>query len=306
MCSTRRQAGRDRAADREPRCRPDGVYYTGDDVETGGLATWAVVKAQAAMLLGIELRDTDVTNVPLLATDAYGNFLPGANGFPRLVMSDSSLVEGNPPPRSAPSAPCAPGTPSSTTSPTRRRRTASADADSLVANNDGMPRHLRRRAAGRALHHGRRPRQREHRPDLGPPRLPFGAQPAGAAGPGRGPGDQRPRVPDRVAAPGHRTGHLPGHAGRDRRPAVERRARVPGGQVRHRDAVPAPRVRGVRPQGPAGGQHLRRLRGRHQPGDRRRVRPYGLPLRPLDADRDGRPHRRRRQPGRGWPASRWA
>ena len=33
----------------------DGVYFTGDDVETGGLATWAVVKAQAAMLLGIEL-----------------------------------------------------------------------------------------------------------------------------------------------------------------------------------------------------------------------------------------------------------
>ena len=74
----------------------DGDYYTGDDVHIGGLATWAVVKAQAAMLLGIELTDADVTNVPLLATDAYGNFLPGANGFPRLVMSDSSLVRGQP------------------------------------------------------------------------------------------------------------------------------------------------------------------------------------------------------------------
>ena len=31
----------------------------------------------------------------------------------------------------------------------------------------------------------------------------------------------------------------------------------------------------------------------HQPGDPRRVRPRRLPLRPLDADRDRRPHRRR-------------
>ena len=39
------------------------------------MATWAVVKAQARDLLGIELTDADIDNVPLLATDAYGNFI---------------------------------------------------------------------------------------------------------------------------------------------------------------------------------------------------------------------------------------
>ena len=74
----------------------DGEYFTGDDVATGGLATWAVVKAQAAKLLGIELADADVTNVPLLATDPYGNFIPGPNGFPQLVLDEDTLLEGNP------------------------------------------------------------------------------------------------------------------------------------------------------------------------------------------------------------------
>jgi hypothetical protein len=41
------------------------------------MATWAVVKAQANDVLGIHLTDADVHNVPLLATDAYGNFIKG-------------------------------------------------------------------------------------------------------------------------------------------------------------------------------------------------------------------------------------
>ena len=48
---------------------------------TRGLATWADVKAQAREMLGIELTDAFVTNVPLLLTDPYGNFIPDANGF---------------------------------------------------------------------------------------------------------------------------------------------------------------------------------------------------------------------------------
>ena len=70
------------------------------------MATWAVVKAQARDMLGINLTDADVDNVPLLATDAYGNFIPGPNGFPQVVMTrrrtasparpTTSLVEGNP------------------------------------------------------------------------------------------------------------------------------------------------------------------------------------------------------------------
>src|SRR5690606_4472837 len=46
--------------------------------------------------LGIRLTDADVTNIPLLATDLYGNFLPGANGLPQIVMAGNPpvLVEG--------------------------------------------------------------------------------------------------------------------------------------------------------------------------------------------------------------------
>ena len=66
------------------------------------MATWADLKAQASELLGIWLRDQDVGNVPLLATDEYGNFIPGANGFPQVVFPGATpsdppvLVEGNP------------------------------------------------------------------------------------------------------------------------------------------------------------------------------------------------------------------
>ncbi|MCP1501177.1 Ca2+-binding RTX toxin-like protein [Pseudomonas migulae] len=83
----------------------DGKFGTGDDSEIGGMATWKVVKAQANDILGIHLTDADVDNAPLLATDAYGNFIKGPNGFPMVVMkgadglggtADDVLVEGNP------------------------------------------------------------------------------------------------------------------------------------------------------------------------------------------------------------------
>ena len=64
----------------------DGHFGTGDDVEIGGMSTWAVLKAQARDVLGINLTDKDFDNVPLLATDAYGNFIPGANGYPQVVL----------------------------------------------------------------------------------------------------------------------------------------------------------------------------------------------------------------------------
>ena len=65
----------------------------------GGLATWADVKAQAADLLGIQLVDADIGNVPLLATDEYGRFLRGPNGFAQVVIRNGTtdiLVEGDP------------------------------------------------------------------------------------------------------------------------------------------------------------------------------------------------------------------
>ena len=62
---------------------------------TGGLATWADVKRQAREVLGIDLVDVRVLNVPQVDVDPYGNFVPGANGFPVLKMRDGSSVEGD-------------------------------------------------------------------------------------------------------------------------------------------------------------------------------------------------------------------
>ncbi|AOF85245.1 hemolysin-type calcium-binding repeat family protein [Hydrogenophaga sp. RAC07] len=65
----------------------DGVFGNGNDVDLGGMSTWAIVKAQARDMLGIELDDLDVLNLPLLATDAYGKFIPDPiTGFPQLVL----------------------------------------------------------------------------------------------------------------------------------------------------------------------------------------------------------------------------
>ena len=48
------------------------------------MATWGEVKEQAKML-GILLTDQDVGAVPLLRTDAYGNFIPNAAGFAQII-----------------------------------------------------------------------------------------------------------------------------------------------------------------------------------------------------------------------------
>jgi Ca2+-binding RTX toxin-like protein len=64
--------------------------------QSGGMATWTTIKEQAATLLGIQLVDRDVTDVPMLATDAYGKFIPGpARGLPQFVLTDNTLVEAN-------------------------------------------------------------------------------------------------------------------------------------------------------------------------------------------------------------------
>ena len=64
------------------------------DGATGGIATWAETKAQAKAMLGIVLTDADVLNVPLLRTDAYGNFIPGANGYAQIATA-TGFVEGS-------------------------------------------------------------------------------------------------------------------------------------------------------------------------------------------------------------------
>jgi hypothetical protein len=78
----------------------DGIAGNADDngpVATGkllgglpgngatGMATWASVKAQAANLLGLRLEDKDVLNIPMLAADPYGDFIPGPHGLPQYV-----------------------------------------------------------------------------------------------------------------------------------------------------------------------------------------------------------------------------
>ncbi|HEX2175106.1 MAG TPA: peroxidase family protein [Nocardioidaceae bacterium] len=77
-----------------------GVVSTGrlldSTVHNGGIATWADVKAQAADLLGIQLVDADVLNVPLLKTDAYGEYERGPNGYPLIVVDENTTVEGDP------------------------------------------------------------------------------------------------------------------------------------------------------------------------------------------------------------------
>lgn len=66
------------------------------------IGDWGDVKAQALTMLGINLSDQDVFDVPLLATDAYGNLRLGPNGFAQIVMAPDAqhatnwLKEGNP------------------------------------------------------------------------------------------------------------------------------------------------------------------------------------------------------------------
>ncbi|MET0436527.1 MAG: peroxidase family protein, partial [Devosia sp.] len=88
---------------------PDGKPISNGHLlegSNGGLATWADIKAQARDVLGINLTDLNVGNIPLIAADEYGNFIPGTNGYPQLVVNrgldnilgtaDDVLREGNP------------------------------------------------------------------------------------------------------------------------------------------------------------------------------------------------------------------
>jgi len=69
----------------------DNVLGTADD--NSGMATWGDLKANA-LKLGIVLTDYNVNDVPLLATDAYGNYLPGAGGHVQVVVDLGGGVTG--------------------------------------------------------------------------------------------------------------------------------------------------------------------------------------------------------------------
>jgi Ca2+-binding RTX toxin-like protein len=84
---------------------PDGPVATGRLLggQDGGLATWGDIKAQAANVLGIQLTDGDALNIPLIYTDAYGEFVRDGNGMPQIVTginpdgTPSSVVSGSVP-----------------------------------------------------------------------------------------------------------------------------------------------------------------------------------------------------------------
>ena len=52
----------------------------------GSMPTWAELKAQALKYLGIQLDDRDVSKVPDVLVDPYGNFIPNASGYAQLVV----------------------------------------------------------------------------------------------------------------------------------------------------------------------------------------------------------------------------
>ena len=127
-----------------------GRLITGEGGE--GMATWEGVKAQALERLGIVLTDRDVTNVPMLDTDPYGNFVPGPNGYPQIVTTDG-MVE---------------GTPGGTAIPSNAVRTGHAFLDDIA--HHAAPMGDRNPANGpgpiEALDAGHRPRHdRRQRPD---------------------------------------------------------------------------------------------------------------------------------------------
>ena len=70
-----------------------GKFLSTPDGE--GLATWAMIKAQAASMLGLQLVDADVANIPMIDADPYGKFIPGPNGLPQYRTTTGALVEGN-------------------------------------------------------------------------------------------------------------------------------------------------------------------------------------------------------------------
>jgi len=59
------------------------------DEPGGGMPTWKTIKANS-LGFGIKLSDYDVINVPVIATNQYGKFIPGANGYALMLFTNSA------------------------------------------------------------------------------------------------------------------------------------------------------------------------------------------------------------------------
>jgi Ca2+-binding RTX toxin-like protein len=63
-----------------------------DGAQADSISNWGEVKAQALTMLGIQLSDFDVHNVPLLLTDQYGRFIPGPNGYAQIAIDPDGIL----------------------------------------------------------------------------------------------------------------------------------------------------------------------------------------------------------------------
>ncbi len=76
-------------------CTATGSCLNDGNAMTGSISSWAATKKQALELFGMKLTDYDITNVPMIATDPYGNFIPDeTTGLPDYVTA-SGLVSGD-------------------------------------------------------------------------------------------------------------------------------------------------------------------------------------------------------------------
>ena len=68
------------------------------EAANGGMPTWRDIKAQA-LLLGFALSDNDAGNIPVIATDQYGKYIPSSTNFPQMLFTNGSQfvwASGNP------------------------------------------------------------------------------------------------------------------------------------------------------------------------------------------------------------------
>ena len=85
----------------DPPCADSSQCYNDGNATDGSISTWAATRKQAATKLGLLLQDKDVTNIPMILADPYGNFIAGPHGLPQYVTTDPSsptgtaLVEGD-------------------------------------------------------------------------------------------------------------------------------------------------------------------------------------------------------------------
>ena len=234
----------------------------------------------------MQLVDFDVANIPMIASDPYGNFIPGPTGLPQYV-TQSGLVEGNlPTPVPAPADVLAhrhrvpqrhrPQRGADRTSPDADTE-AGGSLDPVAAgeyDNELLDLHficgdgrcneniaLERHPPG--VPQRARPNDRRHRGHTEP-------QPRSARG-----------LPGDVDATTFEYGERLFQAARFVTEMEYQHLVFEEFARKVQPAInPFPRVR-IDPD-------------RHQRGDHRRVRPRGLPLRPLDAQREHSSHQRER------------